>query len=227
MARSAERIQAIALRKKGKSIIEISRELSVSKASVSRWCMGIVLSEEQIANLEKNRSAVRYQVILEIAKRKHEKRENEILKLRHTGAKYAGKKMSQKELMMLGSALYWGEGIKNRRTGLINSNPGLLKVFILWLEKIWNVPKSRLILTIRLNSAHKHRVKTIEKYWSETLGIPLDQFSRTLFIDVVHKKKYDNEDKYFGTVTVYVKNGGNLNHILLGLISGIEKSLQI
>lgn len=227
MARSTERLQAIVLRKKGESIIAIARKLSVSKSTVSGWCTGIILSNKQIANLEKQAGAVRYKTILEIAKRKHDRREKEISELEQLGVKRLSGRISNKELMMLGIALYWGEGIKVQKTGLINSDPAILKIFILWLEKIWDVPKSRLILTIRLNSAHQHRTKIVEQYWSETLDIPLDQFNRTLFIDVVHKKKYNNEDRYFGTVTVYVKNGCDLNHTLLGLISGIKDVLKV
>ena len=46
--------EAIALRRKGRSIREIASELSAAKSSVSTWVRGIVLTDEQQAALKAN-----------------------------------------------------------------------------------------------------------------------------------------------------------------------------
>ena len=54
MAKSRQRLQAIALRKQGKSIKNIARILGAAQSSVSVWCRDISLSKEQRDALVRN-----------------------------------------------------------------------------------------------------------------------------------------------------------------------------
>jgi transposase-like protein len=52
MAKILEREKARVYRHKGKSIAEIAKSLDVSKSTVSYWCRDIVLSSQQIKQLQ-------------------------------------------------------------------------------------------------------------------------------------------------------------------------------
>ena len=56
MAKFIQKIKAKNLRKSGKSIKEIAKELNISVGSVSNWCSDIVLSNDQIKKLQLRRT---------------------------------------------------------------------------------------------------------------------------------------------------------------------------
>jgi transcriptional regulator with XRE-family HTH domain len=58
MAKFQLKIQAREIRKKGISIVQIAKQLGVTKGSVSLWCRDIVLSPEQQMILQKQRGSV-------------------------------------------------------------------------------------------------------------------------------------------------------------------------
>lgn len=226
MAKSIQRLRAIELRKQGKRITDISEIVGISKSTVSRWCKEVILTSDQVEILELSSRKVRYRTILEIAQRKHLKRQGEISVLNEEGASLLEGKLTKREFIVLGAALYWGEGIKSGRAGLINSNPKIIRIFILWLYEVFSIDKKQLSITLRINAQHQYRAEIIKKFWSKELGIPLTQFANTLFLHTTFKKKYESDDTYFGTVTVRVKNGGDFLHKILGLISGISDAIR-
>jgi len=58
MAKPIKKSQALELRKKGKSIKEIARQLEVAKSSVSLWCRDIELAPKQIERLMQRKNCL-------------------------------------------------------------------------------------------------------------------------------------------------------------------------
>ena len=133
--------------------------------------------------------------------------------------------LSQRDLFLLGLALYWGEGYKNgnEECGLTNSDPAIITTFIEWLRRIYAIPSTDLILRVSVNETHRHRVQIIEKYWSQMTGVPLSQFTSTSLIKARSKKAYADAESHFGTLRVKVRRGTALRRRIMGSI-GILKN---
>ena len=60
--------------------------------------------------------------------------------------------LSNRDILMIGLGLYWGEGYKyeNGELGFTNSNPQMIRFYFKWLE-LWKVEKSSLIFRLTIN----------------------------------------------------------------------------
>lgn len=224
MAKFKEKIIAQELRQQGKSIKEIAKLLGVSKSSVSIWCRDIVLTAEQIENLQKRMGTKgSYEARLKGAKIQHERRLQQIKQLQEEGLKMIDS-LSKRDLLLIGAALYWGEGMKKEgRARLGNSDPAIIQFMVNWFQSIWGIPKDQLTPSILINEIHKNRVHQVEQYWSDLLNIPLTQFTKTVFIKAKNKKIYKNFQDHYGTLIVSVRKGSNLRHKINGLIAALSQ----
>jgi len=91
------------------------------------------------------------------------------------------KRIVNKNLFLVGIALYAGEGSKTpsttRKVEIVNTNPIIIKIFIRFLE---NIGISRNKLKARI---HAHSIKEAErgiKFWSDELNIKNKQFLQPL-----------------------------------------------
>lgn len=223
MAKSHERLMARELRRKGESIREIAKRVSVARSTISLWCRDVVLTNDQLeALVESDRlgGARGRMVAAELAK----KRKNERISFNeNVGFERIGK-ISNRELFLIGIALYWAEGSKKRgRLRLCNSDPRLIKTYISWLNSCLNVQKSSLTCRVSINEIHKYRQNEIEKYWSEVVGIPQCQFTKTTIIHTTLGKVYERMGEYFGVLDVTVQKSTNLNYQMTGAINGLGK----
>ena len=188
MANSQEKIKARMLRKNGESIKDIARLLRVSRSSASIWCQDIELNAQQIENLNRKMLAGNYIGSLKGARIQKERKEMRINEQKNIGCKKIGV-IKNRELLFAGLGLYLGEGNKNwSKFQFSNSNPQILKLFIFWLTKCFEFPKTDLVFTLFINEIHISRAETVKKYWMETLDIKMDQFRKTIFIKSKNKK---------------------------------------
>ncbi len=97
--------------------------------------------------------------------------------------------MTRKELKIIGAMLYVCEGTKARRDSrtkngyiysieLTNSDPKIVRVFSIFLQKIieadWSRVRGQLFIYPDL------REKNLVKYWSKISNIPVTQFQKTI-----------------------------------------------
>jgi hypothetical protein len=109
-----------------------------------------------------------------------------------------------RDLFGLGLGLYMGEGDKRdpKRVALSNSNPGILKIFIRFLEEICGVRRSD--LSCQLHLYPDLNAETLIVWWSEQLQIDQKQFLKPF----VHEGKpgtYRRKSDY-GTLQVAFYN---------------------
>lgn len=223
MAKILEQEKARLLRRDGESIKEIARKLNLSSSSVSYWCRDIILTNEQINRLQDRQRGAALKAVLKYAESKRKARiikEKELAKL---GAREVDK-LSQREVFLIGLALYWGEGYKsgNGELGFTNSNPEMIKFILRWFREIFGVSKKDFILRVSINNQHSTRVEAVETFWSKTTGIPLSQFSKVSLIKIQAKKVYQNMDHHWGTLRVKVRRGTDLRRRILGGIEALK-----
>lgn len=225
MAKSKEKNKACELRLQGKSIREIAKRLKVSKGSVSLWCRDIELTSQQIKKLQKKMLAGSYKGRLKGARIQLQRRLKRTALLEKEGAKLLDS-LSRRDLLLIGAGLYWGEGSKQNRARITNSDPDIIKFTINWFRSVWKIPKSNFTLQVLINKIHRYRVSEVEKYWSSITGIPRSQFTKTTLIKAKNRIFYKNFKIHYGTLTVSIQRGGELRCKIMGLISNIIKKVR-
>jgi hypothetical protein len=140
MAKRDIKEKVLQLRAEGKSYSQIREVITVSKSTLSVWLKNKPLTPSQLEMLQgKNEKRIenfRSKMLI--------KRNEKIKKSLVEASKDIGI-FSQRDIFVGGIFLYFGEGSKTTKntTALTNSNPFILKFFILWLGYL-NVKRSRI-----------------------------------------------------------------------------------
>jgi len=211
MARKLDKQKAIKLRQKGFSYSQIKEKLNIGKGTLSEWLSGMPLSEERIKEL-RDFSPQR----IERYRNTMQKKSRDQHDLIYKNIKDKLKSLSDRDLLISGFFLYWGEGSKTKSysVALTNTNPKMLVFFIKWLE-FFNVPKEKLRVKLHLYSDMK--IKDQVSFWSKTLDIPITQFrnsyiKKTKLSSVTYKNGFGH-----GTCSVIVEDKVIASQILIGL----------
>jgi hypothetical protein len=121
---------------------------------------------------------------------------------------------------MAGVALYWAEGTKdkpwrrNGRVQFINSDAGVLDLFLAWLDLVGVAEHDR---TYRLNIHETADVGANERWWAERLQIPLESFARvTLKKHNPRTVRHNLGEDYHGCLVVCIARSGWLYYAIEG-----------
>jgi len=211
MARKQDKQKAITLRQKGYSYSQIREKIKVSKGTLSEWLSDMPLSEKRIREL-RDFSSKRIESYRNTMSRKREAHK----KIVYEKMKIKIGNFSNRDLLIAGFFLYWGEGskTKNYSVALTNTNPKMLKFFIRWLE-LFDVPLSKLRVKLHLYSDMK--IQEEISFWSKTLNIPISQFrnsyiKKTKLASITYKNGFGH-----GTCSIIVEDKNIASQILVGL----------
>lgn len=225
MAKSLLRLEARKLRKKGVSVKKIAQYLKVAKSSASIWTRDIILTVEQLENLKKSSLEGAERGRLKNALLQKEKWRKNMEEFKKSGIENIGK-LTDKEFLIAGLALYWGEGYKKgRRLQFCNSDPKMIKFLLLWLQRCFRVSNLDIRCRVGINYIHNKREDIVKEYWSKVTGIPLGQFTRTSFKKVENKKIYANFNDHYGTLSVEVSQPSRFYGKIIGLIEGLHVNM--
>lgn len=162
----AEQRRARELRAQAWTLPDIAAELGVAKSSGSLWVRDVEFTPRP-----RNRGhATQRPHPLHVAKLA------EIERCRVEGLERIGQ-MSEREFLVLGLALYAGEGGKtDGEVRFANSDPKMILTFVTWLRRFFDVNESR--IRMRLYLHEDLDVDAAIAYWSELVSIPPTQFSK-------------------------------------------------
>lgn len=223
MAKVEERLKTENLRRQGWSIGAIARKINVSKSSVSNWCRDIELTKKQREILTRRAIEGGHRGRMLGSAVNHQRKIERIAYHVQEGKKQF-ETLSPRELLLVGTAIYWGEGTKKSELGFINSDADMIVFMYRWFQIALGVKKADFKPRILINSLHKRRDKIVKRYWSKLLGLPVSQFRKTTYVKRPNTKKYSNHDSYFGLLTLRVRNSTELKYKILGLIEGLKYS---
>ena len=184
-----DRHLAIQLRRQNKSYNEISKELGIPKSTLHIWFK----NNEWSQSIKKD--LIRKAQILATDKLKlmalaNKKKWDEIHLQHQNEAKKEFPLLIKKALFVAGLMLYWGEGDKVLKNGLVrlsNSDPELIRVFYLFLRNVILIPKEKIFIKLILYPDLEDKIH--RKSWSNKLNIPLSQFKKTVVILGKHPTK--------------------------------------
>lgn len=90
---------------------------------------------------------------------------------RETASRFI-EEISDRELAIIGTSLYWGEGSK-KNFGFTNSDPEMVKVFILFLRRIFHVSNEEFDISLRIFEDLDK--KECLNFWSGVTGVSLEE----------------------------------------------------
>ena len=184
MSKIIKKLKALELRKKGKSLDEISGKLNVPKSTVGVWCRNIKLGEKQIKRLADRQTSGSYKGRMIFLEKMRSERLLQTEKLRKEGLNEI-KNISKRDLFVAGIGMYLSEGATSESSEEVSFTNSDFRTIIFikkWFMEICGVITDRFVIQIRINKTHKNRVKNAERYWSEISGVPLSQFTKTILI---------------------------------------------
>ncbi len=197
------------LRAYGYSLNEIAKNLNVSKSSASIWVRNVALTKDQEKTLSRRTaklSVVEKRRATRLA-RKIASQEN----LLNQSQKQI-KKVTQNELRLIGSVLYWTGGGKTQK-GLVrfsNSDPETVKLMMAFFRSVCEVPEYK--FRGHIYTQPHINPRNAEKYWSEISGIPLKQFFKPSVKKATKSKKgwlsYGSFEIYICNVELFLKIQG-------------------
>ncbi|HLD70378.1 MAG TPA: hypothetical protein VI937_00605 [Negativicutes bacterium] len=218
-----EKERAIQLRKDGLSYREILQQIPVAKSSLSLWLKSVKLAESQYQRLSDKKLAS--------ARRGAQKRKDERIALTKKvkdKARLEIGELSKKEIFLIGVALYWAEGSKEKAhrpscgTMFSNSDASMIKLYLHWLTDIIKLSNGQIYFTLYLHENNIHRLNEVRKYWQIKTGFPKDNFKFTYFKKhKINTKRKNIGNEYFGLLKVTVMESSILNRKIQGWIEGI------
>ena len=166
MVKSAEKKRARDLRRQGWSMRDITRELNISKSSVSRWVADIPMTEEMRIQLKQNQS--------DNAKIGTQANKDDNRTLRQQYQDEGREKARERSHShMMGCMLYWAEGAKDKnRLEFVNSDPHMMKLFVYFLRQDLLVPDETMLLRIHCHTTDATEIHRIETYCLDLLDLP-------------------------------------------------------
>jgi hypothetical protein len=191
-----EKLQAIKLRKEGKSYGIIRKIVKVSKASLSIWLKDVEIRPDIQKEMLIGREKSRYFAAL--AKRNDcIKRTKKIV----DSAEKEFKHLVKSDLFLSGLLLYWAEGDKKQeRVKFANSDKDMIWLMMRWFREVCHVPESKFRIALHIHNLHmKHKVK---EYWSKVTGVNQNQFNKVYIKKTTLKHK--RIPLYEGTCSIVV-----------------------
>jgi hypothetical protein len=217
-AKDRERARARELRLQGWTYDEIAAELSVSKASCSIWCRDLPLPRRTPRPRRPDWRPYR-------ARRDQERDALKVASAAEVGA------VSACELFLLGVALYWAEGTKDKpydrreTVTFTNSDPDVITVFMAWLALIGVRPDG---CGFRVHIHETADAVAAVAYWADVIGVDPARFSRTtLKRHNPRTNRQNRRDGYHGCLVVTVRRSAYLYRQVEGWWRGISGAVLV
>lgn len=194
----------IELRKKGYSINELVKKLSIPKTTIWHHIHDIQLPAGDILRLRSaggRMSKIRREQAIEKAKK-------EATMIMNTKKKY---------LVSLLAMLYWAEGDNKNSFSFTNTNHKIIKIFIYVLNNCFGVEKNKIIVTVRyFTGMDKNRCLS---FWSKVTKIPKKNI-KTYYNDGGNRGRTE-----FGICRIGVRKSGYLFKLVRSIIENISNNL--
>ncbi|MEU6023386.1 helix-turn-helix domain-containing protein [Micromonospora sp. NPDC047134] len=135
------RAEALALRSTGHSVPEIAQQLSVSRSTAYLWVRHLPLARDP--EQERERRQAHSKAMTDAQWGEHRQaREAARAATVATAAAWV-KELRYREVVLVGAALYWAEGLKtkpwrphDRRVRFVNSDPALIELLLRFVEAL-------------------------------------------------------------------------------------------
>lgn len=221
------RARAIELRGQGWSVNDIALELGVAKSTAWTWVRHQPLDPDS-ARAEQRRA--------------HAKAMNDRRWEGHRADRDAARaevmaaaaaevgELTQRDLTLLGAAIYWCEGAKSKpwrraeNLQFTNSDPGLLGLFLRFLRACAIPPDA---MSFRVHIHESADAEAAAQWWAERLRLDPARFRRpTVKRHRPSTTRHNLGDDYHGCLVVYVQRTRRLYWRVEGMVQAITESAR-
>ncbi|MFF4581886.1 hypothetical protein [Streptomyces sp. NPDC001389] len=217
-AKDGLRDRARELRLQGLTYDQIQVELGCSKSSISLWVRDLPKPERH-RSPEEASAIARHGWERTLAVRNEERR-----RVKQEAASQIGA-LSDRELFLVGVALYWSEGAKDKpyerreRATFVNSDPDMIGVHLAWL-RLLGVTEEQLRLSVMIHETAD--VAGAERFWVEFTGVDTSRFLKaTPKRHNPRATRKNSGDGYNGCLAVRVLQSAGLYRRIEGWWCGI------
>ncbi|MEX0910291.1 MAG: hypothetical protein WDZ73_00860 [Candidatus Paceibacterota bacterium] len=224
MSLNNKKKEAFKLRKNGLSYNKILQELNLkSKGTLSYWFKDLVLSSDEKEKLIKN-----YKLSTKRGLARFNKERSKKIKKQNKDLERQGKievlTGQDKNLLILGASLYWGEGTKyiGNYPSLIftNSDPDMIKSYMKFLRKGLKIKEERIKAGIHLHTNIQEQ--EARRFWSQISNLPQDIFYIVKIISSASKNKRLPKKIPYGMVVIKVNHRQTFYRVK-GMIEGLKE----
>jgi transposase-like protein len=223
-AKDELRWRAIELRREGWSVNDIAAELGVANSTAFRWVRHLPLDRDSERARKKREHAKRMTDAQWAAFR--ERRDARRAAAQATAAAAVGP-LTDRDLLILGAAIYWCEGAKSKpwrpveKIQFTNSDPMLLELFLRFLESQGH---GRSSLTYRVSIHESADDERAIDWWVERLVLPRERFQRTTLKRHAPRTNRQNTGAdYHGCLVINVPRGRELYWRIEGAMRGCRQ----
>lgn len=221
--------KAIALRKKGRTYSEILTVIPVAKSTLSEWLKEVGLAKPQVQRI----TALRIAGQKRAATRKREIRQKIQAEI-YAESSAEIDHISIRELWLIGIALYWAEGSKQKEYApsegvtFSNSDPMMIRLFIQWLVRCIGIAENRISFEIYIHENAKNALTDVVRFWSKQTGFSKSCFNKIYFKkNKINSRRKNTGDLYYGLLRVTISTSTAFNRRITGWILGITKNCGI
>lgn len=215
------------MRKQGNSYGEIMKVTNIrSKGTLNYWFKGIEINNRAKRRISRLTNDTQKKNLTEFNIRRTKNIIAENKGIFEEAEKKIGL-ISKRELLLIGSALYWGEGVNKtlyrgyQLVTFVNSDPNMVKIFMKFLREILGVLDENIKPGIII---HPNVVASeAKKYWSVVTGLSESSFWISVAVSKAGKHKRPMNSLAFGTIHLRVNNR-RLFCRIRGYISGISNN---
>ncbi|WP_448315229.1 hypothetical protein [Streptomyces sp. CO7] len=212
------RDEARRLRSRGLTYDQIQMQLGCSKSSISLWVRDLPKPDRGRSRGEATEIARRgWEARLRIREEERQRTK--------AAARLAIGELSDRELFLVGVALYWAEGSKDkpysRREAVIfvNSDPNMIELYLRWLDLL-GVERTRLRFHVMIHESAD--LPTAQRFWGELTGADAPSFCKpNIKKHNPRTVRKNTGDGYHGCLAIRVLQGADLYRRIEGAWYGI------
>ncbi|KKW10999.1 MAG: hypothetical protein UY50_C0023G0045 [Parcubacteria group bacterium GW2011_GWA2_49_9] len=174
--------KAFELRRAGKSYKAIKAELGMSLATLSDWFRNEEWSKDIKSRLS-SESSTKNSYKLDLMRRARRKQLDLLYERAQKEAFEEYQTHQNNPVFIAGLMIYWGEGDKlsKYRSGIANTEPLMIKVFLRFLLEICRIQKEKIRIWLLLYPDLDELL--CKKYWMQYTGLQDDNFFQSIRIE--------------------------------------------
>ena len=218
-AKDTLRAEARRLRVDGMTYGEIAASLGVSTSSCSLWCRDLPAPKAAVGRKRATTWLPRLA-----------RNEAERSRVKQEAAEAVGN-LSGRELLLLGVALYWAEGNKDKpyarreHVQFTNSDASMVRLFMQWLHQLGVTDEQ---CSFRLQIHETADVALAHAFWAAVVGVDVDAFSQpTLKRHNPRTNRRNRSEDYHGCLVIRVGQSRVLYQRIEGWWRGISQGAEV
>lgn len=222
------RQKALNLRLKGKSYGEINKELELPKSTLSTWFKDVKLPLSVRKILDAKARAPRERFV-EFNRKRTKLIQSENARIYRDATKDI-RKISKRELLLIGAALYWAEGynrqekVRSPYLSFGNSNAKMVSLFVRFLRDVMKISVDALRPAVQI---HKNvSAEVAVRFWSKIINIPEKRFRVTHQTSRASRGKRPYNSLPYGTFKIDVRGRRNYFKVK-GWINGLAGQTRV